>query len=100
MNLHAKASALLQRCVDTNLQSVEKIPTERGRLRMADENDTGASTEVVGTDPPAKAPAAKNQRAPRREKIAAEVVAPTDTTVKSKRVYRKKSDVIAAEAKP
>lgn len=67
---------------------------------MADENDTGTSTEIVATDAPAKTPAPKKQRAPRREKIAAEVAAPTDTVVKSKRVYRKKSDLIAAEATP
>ena len=67
---------------------------------MADENDTGASTEVVATDTPATTPAPKKQRAPRREKVAAEVAVPTDTVVKSKRVYRKKSDLIAAEAKP
>lgn len=67
---------------------------------MADENDIGASAEIVATDAPAKAP--KKPRVPRTAKSAAESAAPAsgDTAVKSKRVYRKKSDLAATEAKP
>ena len=39
---------------------------------MADENDTGATSEVLAMDAPAAVPAVKKQRAPRRSKVAME----------------------------
>jgi putative transposase len=63
---------------------------------MADENNTGSTTEGVETDTPAQKPTPKKQRAPRRQKAAAEA-----TVVASAKVPRgrRKSGEHAEEAK-
>lgn len=73
----------------------------RGRRLMADENSTGLNTEVTGTDATAKAPAPKKQRAPRRQKVAAEttVAAPPAKTAKVPSGRRKRGEQ-GGEAKP
>jgi putative transposase len=61
---------------------------------MADENNTGAVTEIAETDATAKVPAAKKQRAPRRPKAATEatVGALLATTAKVPRGRRKRGE--------
>jgi len=68
---------------------------------MADENNSGSITESVATDAPVKTPAAKKQRAPRRQKAAAEatVAAPVAKTAKVARGRRKRGEQ-AEDAKP
>lgn len=68
---------------------------------MADENEIGATSEVVTTDTPAKVPAPKKQRAPRRLKTAVEATAsePSATRVKTAKIPRKKR-VTQVEAAP
>jgi putative transposase len=66
---------------------------------MADENNVATITEVAPTDAKANVPAAKKQRAPRRQKAAAEetVAAPVAKSEKLPRAPRKRSEQ-AAEA--
>ncbi|TCU11757.1 SyrB-like regulator [Rhizobium sullae] len=63
---------------------------------MADQNNTGSTTEGVETNTPAQKPALKKQRAPRRQKAAAEA-----TVVASAKLPRgrRKSGEHAEEAK-
>jgi putative transposase len=70
-------------------------------IPMADENEKGATSEVVTTDTPKEVPAPKKQRAPRRLKTAAEATAsePSATSVKSAKGLRKKR-VTQVEATP
>jgi hypothetical protein len=65
---------------------------------MADDINPSSTTETVETIASATAPAPKKQRAPRRQKAAAETAAAD--TVKTKRAYRKKLGEPAGEAKP
>nr|WP_234909563.1 hypothetical protein [Rhizobium rhizogenes] len=46
---------------------------------MADKNNTGSITETLETDAPAKTPAAKKQRTPRRQKAVAEATVAAST---------------------
>lgn len=68
---------------------------------MADENNTDSITQTVETDASAKTPAAKKQRAPRRQKAVAEatVAASTAEAVKAPRGRRKHGEQ-AAETTP
>lgn len=68
---------------------------------MADESDAGSIAEAVETDAPAKTPAEKKQRAPRRQKAAVEAttVASTVEAVRSPKGRRKRGEQ-AGEAKP
>ncbi|NTJ11627.1 SyrB-like regulator [Rhizobium lusitanum] len=68
---------------------------------MTDENNTGSIAEAVETDAPAKTPAAKKQRAPRRQKAVAEATVATSTAeaVKVPRGHRKRGEQ-AAETTP
>lgn len=68
---------------------------------MADENNTGSIAQAVETNAPAKTPAAKKPRAPRRQKAVAEatVAASTAEAVKAPRTRRKRGEQ-AAQATP
>ncbi|AGB73457.1 MULTISPECIES: hypothetical protein [Rhizobium] len=64
---------------------------------MADENNTGTSTEMADTNIPVKTPAPKKQRAPRRPKATAEAAGTTQVgkPAKAPRGRRKRSDQAA-----
>ncbi|WFU06975.1 SyrB-like regulator (plasmid) [Rhizobium sp. CB3171] len=61
---------------------------------MADENNTGSITDMADTNIPAKTPAPKKQRAPRRPKVAAEAAGNTQVAkpAKAPRGRRKRSE--------
>jgi putative transposase len=66
---------------------------------MADENNTGATSEVLATNAPADVPVVKKQRAPRRSKAAMEAAStasPATTTVKSPKVRAKRGAKVEA----
>ncbi|UWU25707.1 SyrB-like regulator (plasmid) [Rhizobium sp. CB3060] len=65
---------------------------------MADENNTGTITEMADTNIPAKTPAPKKQRAPRRPKAAAEAAGTTQVAkpAKAPRGRRKRSEEAAS----
>ena len=68
---------------------------------MDDENNAGSIAKAVEADAPAKTPAEKKQRAPRRQKAAVEatVAASTAEAVPSPKGRRKRGEQ-AGEAKP
>jgi putative transposase len=65
---------------------------------MADENNTGATSEVLATNAPADVPVVKKQRAPRRSKAAMEAASasPATTTVKSPKARTKRGAKVEA----